>query len=116
MRMSAKHMAAESIAHIIIQLWPRASIMQRLVLLPIFSRDSANQQLRQCPQLLLATSLPPMGNINITDQSLPADGQEVVFNHQEDENDAEQLPPLQRIWDCPFIEKKSHWMEVSMVQ
>jgi hypothetical protein len=48
-----------------------------------------------------------MGNINITDQSLPADGQEVVFNHQEDENDAEQLPPLQRIWDCPYIEKKS---------
>jgi hypothetical protein len=46
-----------------------------------------------------------MGNINITDQSLPADGQEVVFNHQEDENDAEQLPPLQRIWDCPYIEK-----------
>ena len=31
-----------------------------------------------------ATSLPPMGNINITDQSLPADGQEIVFNHQED--------------------------------
>jgi hypothetical protein len=52
-----------------------------------------------------ATSLPPMGNINITDQSLPADEQEVVFNHQEDENDAEQLPPLQRIWDCPYIEK-----------
>jgi hypothetical protein len=41
-----------------------------------------------------------MGNINITDQSL-------LFNHQEDENDAEQLPPLQRIWDCPYIEKKS---------
>ena len=26
-----------------------------------------------------ATSLPPMGNINITDQSLPADGQEVGY-------------------------------------
>jgi hypothetical protein len=55
-----------------------------------------------------ATSLPPMvKNINITDQSLPADGQEDVFNHQEDENDDEQLPPLQRIWDCPYIEKIS---------
>jgi hypothetical protein len=48
-----------------------------------------------------ATSFPPVGNINITDQSLPADGEEDFFNHQEDENDAEQLPPLQRIWDCP---------------
>jgi hypothetical protein len=28
-----------------------------------------------------ATSLPPLGNINITDQSLPADGQEDFFNH-----------------------------------
>ena len=55
-----------------------------------------------------ATSLPPMvKNINITDQSLPADGQEDVFNHQEDENDDEQLPSLQRIWDCPYIEKIS---------
>jgi hypothetical protein len=26
-----------------------------------------------------ATSLPPMENINITDQSQPADGQEVLF-------------------------------------
>jgi hypothetical protein len=102
--MSAKHMAPESIAHITIQLWPRASIMQRLVLLPIFSRDLANQQLRQCPQLLLPHLFPPWGIKNITNQSLPADGgQEVVFNHQEDENDHdEQLPPLQRIWDCPY--------------
>ena len=29
------------------------------------------------------------------------------INHQEDENDAEQLHPLQRIWDCPYIEKNS---------
>jgi hypothetical protein len=50
-----------------------------------------------------ATSLPPMGNINIT--GLPADGQEDVFNRQEDDNDAEELPPLQHIWDCPYIEK-----------
>jgi len=65
-----------------------------------------------------ATSLPPMGNINITGQSLlPADGQEDFFNHQEDDNDAEELPPLQHIWDCPYIEKKSpYWMEVSMMQ
>ena len=28
-----------------------------------------------------ATSLPPLGNIHITDQSLPADGQEDFFNH-----------------------------------
>ena len=52
-----------------------------------------------------ATSLPPMRNINITGQSLPADGQEDFFNHQEDDNDAEELPPLQHIWDCPYIEK-----------
>ena len=54
-----------------------------------------------------ATFLPPIGNINITDQSLPADGQEDFFNfnHQGDENDAEELPPLQSIWDCPYIEK-----------
>ena len=61
MRMSAKHMATESIAHITIQLCPRASIMQTLVLLPIFSMDSANQQLRQCPQLLLPHLFPPWG-------------------------------------------------------
>jgi len=65
MRMSAKHMAPESIAHITIQLWPRASIMQRLVLLPIFSRDSANQQLRQCPQLLLPHLFPPWGILTL---------------------------------------------------
>ncbi len=55
-----------------------------------------------------ATSLPPMGNINITGQSLPADGQEDFFNNQEDDNDAEELPPLQHIWDCPYIEKNHH--------
>ena len=80
MRMSAKHMATESIAHITIQFCPRASIMQTLVLLPIFSMDSANQQLSQIETMstiTTATSLLPMGNINITDQSLPADGQEV---------------------------------------
>jgi hypothetical protein len=78
--MSAKHMATESIAHITIQFCPRASIMQTLVLLPIFSMDSANQQLSQIETMstiTTATSLLPMGNINITDQSLPADGQEV---------------------------------------
>jgi hypothetical protein len=62
MRMSAKHTAPESFVHITIQLWPKASIMQRLLLLPIFlSRDSANQQLRQCPQWLLPHPFPPWG-------------------------------------------------------
>jgi hypothetical protein len=46
-----------------------------------------------------------MGNINIAGQSLPADGQDVFFNQQEDDNDAEELPPLQHIWDCPYIVK-----------
>jgi hypothetical protein len=53
-----------------------------------------------------ATSLPPMGNINIAGQSLPADGQDVFLNQQEDDNDAEELPPLRHIWDCPNIVKK----------
>ncbi len=51
------------------------------------------------------TSLPPMGNINIACQSLPADGQDDFFNQQEDDNDAGELPPLQHIWDCPYIVK-----------
>jgi hypothetical protein len=44
-----------------------------------------------------AKSLPPMGNINITGQSLPADGQDDFFIHQEDDNDGEELPPLKHI-------------------
>jgi hypothetical protein len=46
-----------------------------------------------------------MGNINIAGQSLPADEQDNFNNHQEDDNDAEELPPLQNIWDCPCLEK-----------
>ena len=49
--------------------------------------------------LTTAPSLPPLGNINM-----------------EDDNDSEELPPLQHIWDCSYIEKKTHWMEVSLVQ
>jgi hypothetical protein len=52
-----------------------------------------------------ATSLPPMGNINIAGQSLPADGQDDFFHQQKDDNNAEELPPLEHIWDCLYIVK-----------
>jgi hypothetical protein len=39
-----------------------------------------------------------MGNINIAGQSLH-------FNQQQDDNDDEELPPLEHIWDCPYIVK-----------
>jgi hypothetical protein len=39
-----------------------------------------------------------MGNINIAGQSLH-------FNQQKDDNDDEELPPLEHIWDCPYIVK-----------
>jgi hypothetical protein len=29
----------------------------------------------------------------------------ITTANQEDDNDAEELPPLQHIWDCPYIEK-----------
>ena len=45
-----------------------------------------------------ATSLPPMGNNNIAGQSLH-------LNQHKDDNDAEELPPLEHIWDCPYIVK-----------
>ena len=58
--------------------------------------------------LTTAPSLPPLGNINITGQSLPpAEGQEDFYNPPEDANDSEELPPLQHIWDCSYIEKKN---------
>jgi len=45
-----------------------------------------------------ATSLPPMGNINIAGQSLH-------LNQEKDDNNDEELPPLEHIWDCPYIVK-----------
>jgi hypothetical protein len=50
-------------------------------------------------------TVPPMGSINITDQSLPADGEEDFFNHQEDENDAEQLLPFNVFGIAPILKK-----------
>ena len=44
--------------------------------------------------------LPPMGNINIAGQSLH-------LNQEKDDNDDEELPPLEHIWDCPYIVKNS---------
>jgi len=41
-----------------------------------------------------------MGNINIAGQSLH-------LNQEKDDNDDEELPPLEHIWDCPYIVKNS---------
>jgi hypothetical protein len=43
-----------------------------------------------------------MGNINIAGQSLPADEQDNFNNHQEDDNDAEELPPPSKYLGLPL--------------
>jgi hypothetical protein len=74
------------------------------IVLQEFSQSTMDtmSQITNCP------SLPPMENVNIAGQSLPANGQDCTNNNQEDDVNVsdEELPPLTLIWDCPYLEKK----------
>ena len=64
-----------------------------------------SQSTMETMSTISTATVPPMGSINITDQSLPADGEEDFFNHQEDENDAEQLLPFNVFGIAPILKK-----------
>ena len=75
------------------------------IVLQEFSQSTMDtmSQITHCP------SLPPMENVNIAGQSLPANGQDCTNNNQEDDFNVadEELPPLTLIWDCPYVEKQT---------